>query len=76
MSRKRKVQICITDEIMERIEKLIETLPKKIINGKLQPTTIGNIIELYDDIIHKYYSLERLSDEYEVLDIVDGRRKN
>ena len=75
---RKKPQICITisDKTNDKMEELMQALPKKVIgDNKLQRITKSSIIELYSEIIHNYFDLNQLSMEYEMLDIVDGRRK-
>ena len=71
---KKMLQTSISETTMNHIEELIQTLPRKTINGKLQNIYSSHIIELYSTIIHNYFDLDMLSIEYEMLDIVDGRR--
>lgn len=72
---KQKLSVTISSEVADRMDELIESLSEKIINDKLQKITKSSIIELYSSIIHNYFDLNQLSIEYEMLDVVDGRRK-
>ena len=73
--RNRKVLcVTITDETMDRIEELLQSLPERIVNGKPQKVTKSSIIELYSSIVHNYFNQTQLPIEYEMLDVTDGRR--
>lgn len=72
----KKVQLCVTipRETMDRIEELIQLLPERIVDGKPQKVTKSSIIELYSSIVHNYFNQIQLPIEYEMLDVIDGRR--
>ena len=73
---KQKLSITLSEETISRIEKLTQLLPEKTTDGKPQKVTKSSIIELYSNIIHNYFSIEQLSLEYEMLVMIDGRRKS
>jgi hypothetical protein len=73
---KQKLSVTVSNEVTDKMDELIKSLPKKIVNDKPQKITKSSIIELYSNIIHNYFDLNQLSIEYELLDIADGRRKN
>ena len=75
MKLRQALQISVSDITMKRIDRLIELLPKKVVNGKSQRIYNSHIIELYSEIIHTYFDLDQLSAEYKLLNIIDGRRK-